>query len=102
MAQRQGISKKVAYAFQAAFFSLGVLLSSQTYASPDAALLASSVGMLVQIATILWFCKTYRGYFGKPLVGGSVLLSLAIVIGGLYIHESRTLPKLTQHNDSSK
>lgn len=87
-----GIGKRTAYVFQAAFLLLGLALQNFTYADRDIALLACSTGLIVQILTILWFCKTRRGYIGKKLLTGSAVLSLAVILGTFLIYERRAVP----------
>jgi hypothetical protein len=86
-----GIPKGLAYLFQAAFFALGFTMSSLFFGDPDVSLLACSTGYIVQIAVILWFCKTYRGYVGKTLWCGSIILSVAIIFGSQRIYEARSM-----------
>lgn len=90
-ARATAIPKRLAYAFQATFFALGCALCSFPFGDADVTLLACSIGFMVQIAVILWFCKTYRGYVGKALWAGSIILSLAIIFGSQRIYEARSM-----------
>lgn len=92
-----GIGKRTAYAFQAAFLLVGFSLQNLTNADRDVALLACSTGLIVQVATVLWFCKTRRGYIGKTLLTCSALLSVAVIVGTFCIYEGRAV----QHVSSS-
>jgi hypothetical protein len=85
----QAIGKRTAYALQAAFLLLGFALQNLTFADRDIALLASSIGLIVQIGAILWFCKTRRGYVGRPLLTGAALVAVAVIVGTGCIYEGR-------------